>query len=322
MDQIAKDAFDEATRKALFAELRIDPATLEDLGGFESFVFRRNDTNTILRVTHTSHRDLGQVLAELEFIEYLAAHDAAVCRPVPQGEALANAWRDFVVCEFPVAQGHLATKEVWGAALFTEWGRAIGQFHRLTRDYSPIGTRRPDCAEDSNFDLVSLMPEGQPDVMAKAADCQAQFLTQPRHDNAFGLIHSDAHVGNFYVDDGKLTFFDFDDACYCWFSYDLATLLLSAVLQSWLGKAQADMDAMAREFLPRFLDGYSAEYEVTDDLLAQLPLALTFREICLYGVILKFVSPEESNWYTERFMAGRRERIVAGEPYVDLSFLR
>jgi Ser/Thr protein kinase RdoA (MazF antagonist) len=146
-------------------------------------------------------------------------------------------------------------------------------------------------------------------------------MAQPRSEHDFGLIHSDAHAGNFFADSGRLTFFDFDDACYCWFAYDVATILLSAVLQQWIGDKQAEREAAAREFLPRFLEGYSSACEMPPTLLEQLPLSLKFREICLYGVIKQFVTLEERNWYTDKFMAGRRERIERDEPYLALDFL-
>lgn len=322
MDPLALAAFDEATRTALFAELDIPRGKLVDLGGFESFVFRRTDTNTVLRVTHQRHRDLGQILAELHWIECLGRAGAAVCRPVPQGNGeLARAWRDFVISEFPLAPGRPVVASDWNTGLFVEWGRCIGQFHRVAQPYTPPTPQRPDCTDDSNFDLPALMPAGEPKMLERAAHYKARFLAQPRRADDFGLIHSDAHAGNFFVDNGKLTFFDFDDACYCWFAYDVATILFSAVLQQWIASSQHAREEEARRFLPAFLEGYRRENELAPTLIDQLPLALKFREICLYGVITSFVTPAHRNWYTEKFMDGRRQRIERDEPYLRLDFL-
>ena len=321
MNQIARDAFDEATRHALFRQLGIDPAQLTDLGGFESFVFSRRDRGSIVRFTHTSHRTLDQVLAELDWIDFLAREGGAVCTPLRQKDgSLACARGDFVVCEFSRAPGRPIDKSDWQPGLFIEWGRCIGQFHHLTRQYVPAVGPRPDCTVDPNFDLQGLVPD-QPLVLARAREVTQHFMAQPRSDSNFGLIHSDAHAGNFFTDNGRLVFFDFDDACYCWFAYDIATILLSAVLQQWIGDTQAEREAAAREFLPHFLEGYAGTCEVAPPLLEQLPLCLKFREICLYGVICRYVTPEERDCYTDKFMAGRRGRIERDEPYLALDFL-
>ena len=236
MDAIAQEAFDAGTRRDLFDYLSIPPAQLVDLGGFESFVFQRRDKNTILRVTHVGHRSLEMVTAELEWIEFLARQGAAVSLPVLQhGGQLAIRWRDFIVCEFERAKGATITEQDWGPALFESWGRSIGEFHRLARQFVPAdpACTRPDCSVDENFDLEFLVPTDQPVIQQRAKDYRARFMAQSRTDDNFGLIHCDAHAGNFFTDNGSLTFFDFDDACYCWYSYDIATILFSAVLQPW-----------------------------------------------------------------------------------------
>ena len=52
------------------------------------------------------------------------------------------------------------------------------------------------------------------------------------------------------------------------------------------------------------------------------PLFLKVREIGLYGVILSHEIDVDSGLddYPTNFMRGRRERIEAGEPYLDLDF--
>ena len=324
MDSIALEAFDAKTRRELFEDLSISPARLVDLGGFESFVFERRDRDTILRVTHVGHRSLEMVTAELQWIEFLARQGAAVSPPVRQADGrLAIRWRDFVVCEFERAKGGLITEQDWGPALFKKWGRCIGELHRLAGEYVPADPAyvRPDCSVDENFDLEFLAPAEQPVIQQRASEYRARFMAQSRTDDNFGLIHCDAHAGNFFIDNGNLTFFDFDDACYCWFAYDIATILFSAVLQSWLEDSEQAREKAAREFLPVFLDGYSATHTLPSGLLSHLPLGLKFREICLYGVINKYLPIDQWDWYPTRFMAGRRERIESDQPYLSLDFL-
>ncbi|MDZ7685247.1 MAG: hypothetical protein U5O39_09815 [Gammaproteobacteria bacterium] len=83
MDQRAIDAFTPPVRERVFASRDLKAQQLVDLGGFESFVFACESRRSILRITHTSHRDADQLLAELEWIADLHHHGAAVCRPLP-----------------------------------------------------------------------------------------------------------------------------------------------------------------------------------------------------------------------------------------------
>lgn len=319
MHQSAIDAFTESTRRDLFAALGIDQDDVIDLGGFESFVFQRKDRDTVLRVTHKSHRSLVQVMAELEWIDFLARRGAAVCTPVrTRNGELAFEWREFVVSEFRRAPGRTIVAQDWRAPLFREWGRRIGELHRLAAEFVPADpeSRRPDWTQDDNFALAARIPRDEEGVIARADEYVQRLHGLATGDADYGLIHCDAHPGNFFVDGGKLTFFDFDDSCYCWFAYDVATILFSAVLQPWIGNSQQAREAAARSFLPEFLEGYAGEAAVTDFMLAQMPLFLKVRELSLYGVICSFLVAGDFNWYETKFMNGRRERIERDAPYL------
>ena len=56
--------------------------------------------------------------------------------------------------------------------------------------------------------------------------------------------------------------------------------------------------------------------------LEAFPSFLKLREIDLYGVIYRSydVNDLSSDPWVSRFMAGRRERLEAGLPYVDIDF--
>jgi len=42
---------------------------------------------------------------------------------------------------------------------------------------------------------------------------------------SYGLVHCDVNPTNFYVNDGQITLFDFDDCAYNWFINDIAVAL-------------------------------------------------------------------------------------------------
>lgn len=76
--------FREDARVEAAARFGIEASTLRPLDAFENIVMEgeRSGLPYILRITHSSHRTAGMILAELDWVHYLAAHGVSVCRPV------------------------------------------------------------------------------------------------------------------------------------------------------------------------------------------------------------------------------------------------
>jgi Ser/Thr protein kinase RdoA (MazF antagonist) len=324
LDQAAIDAFDETTQGELFAELGVVPSTIEDLGGFESFVFARKDRDSILRVTHQGHRSLDEIMGEMHWVNHLARNEASVCSPVPQRSGdLAVEWGDFVISEFERAEGRIIQESDWDTPLFERWGESIGRFHRLAQGYQPgeAAWRRMHWREDPNFDVAARVSPAEVKVIERGNQHNGRMAALRDDDDVFGIVHCDAHAGNFHWDGDNITFFDFDDTCYCWFGYDVATVLFSAVLQEWIENSRAAQEATGREFLSAFLEGYSKEADTAGLLLEAFPIFLKVRELSLYAVIRAHLGDDyEDHWYTSKFMRDRLARIENDEPYLDISF--
>ncbi len=321
MEVAAIDAFTDNVKQHIFASLNIDPADLKDLGGFESFVFLHLPSDEIVRVTHESHRSVDQILAEMNFLKFLASHGAAVSTPVyVKAPELVIQIGEFIVSRFTCARGRRVESSDWHPDLFQQWGANIGQFHMLSQKYDAPGPRRTSWQADSNFALAEL-PASESVVSEIAGEALKRLAQLPTDSAYFGLIHGDAHSGNFFIDGDKLTFFDFDDCGYQWFGYDVATILFGAVMQSWMDESPAAQVEAAEAFLPAFLEGYKQFMPTSTLLLEQMPLFLKIRELSLYRVIHLHLDVNNlTDWYPARFMAGRRERIEAKLPYLDLDF--
>jgi len=101
----------------------------------------------------------------------------------------------------------------------------------------------------------------------------------PKDRAGYGLIHQDAHGGNFFIKDGAITLFDFDDCMYGWFIYDIAMVLFYAAL------GKEDMAAFTKTFMGDFLQGYAQENMLDPPWLPEIPHFLKLREIDLYAII-------------------------------------
>jgi Ser/Thr protein kinase RdoA (MazF antagonist) len=170
--------------------------------------------------------------------------------------------------------------------------------------------------DDINASVEEFMPAEDAQIAAAYRATFAHLKTLPRTAEGYGLIHQDAHGGNFFVDQtGQITLFDFDDCCYGHYIYDLAMVIFYAIAN------HDNMPAATREFLPSFLQGYRRENELDPAWFKEIPHFLKLREIDLYAVIHRSVGPGPyEDWWIGRYMAGRRECLLGNLPFVQFDF--
>ncbi len=93
-------------------------------------------------------------------------------------------------------------------------------------------------------------------MLTKYRDLRAYLDTLPQDSDSYGLVHSDFYFSNFFVDDSKITLFDFDDCCYAWFVYDIAMSLFYTLSHNSVHAADL---AKGRHFLSTYMEGYLGE---------------------------------------------------------------
>ena len=314
-------AFNPAIRAAIFQTLGVRESDLINLHGFENFVYALEQHNSILRISHSSHRDVDQLQAELDFLHYLNSAGAQVAapKPVTGDRFLVNVGEFWLSC-FEIANGQPITQNDWHQRLFFLWGKEIGRFHRLSKSYQPTKTRRLHWHADANFDFLAGIPSDDHEVRQQCIAYRQRLSNQSTDKDQFGLIHGDAHSGNFHFDSERLCFFDFDDCGYQWFAYDIATILFGAVLMPWIDNTREAQNQTAISFMKSFLSGYETENQLLG-LKSNLAFFLKIRELSLYSVIHShFASEALMDEYPKKFMIDRRRRIIADEPFIDVDF--
>jgi Ser/Thr protein kinase RdoA (MazF antagonist) len=261
---------------------------IELLDNVANFVyqFQSQDQWKILRITHSSHRSEEQIIAELDWVNFLAEHTVPVARPCssrnqrltetfPVGDSYFTA----VVFEF--AAGQLienADPAEWNPDLFRSMGRIIGSMHRVAKVYHPahLSQRRPHWYED---DLIQNARQYLPPEQLQAADELEEILSQfsqlPTSPDDYGLIHGDVNPTNFHVDNGKITLFDFDDCAYNWFINDIAVAM--PLYSSMFNKP--DWETRLCEFIVSFMRGYEEENHLDDKWLNLLPICLRLQNL-------------------------------------------
>ncbi len=99
-----------------------------------------------------------------------------------------------------------------------------------------------------------FLPPGNEGVIQKHEELMAHLASLPVDPSGYGLIHQDVHGGNFFVADGGITLFDFDDCLYAWFMHDVAMTLFYVLPMDC--SAPEDVE-FARRCFGELMDGYA-----------------------------------------------------------------
>jgi Ser/Thr protein kinase RdoA (MazF antagonist) len=317
MEKEIRDRFNEGVLGEAMERFGIAEGDIKLLDGFESFMYeyQRGGGAYILRLGHSRRRTPDLIRGEVDWINFLADGGAGVARAIESlnGE-LVEVIPDekdgtFLASAFVKAQGGpMWVMGGWTDGLMETYGKLLGRIHALSKKYT-VGDeawRRPNW-EDDQYGLDLPL---EPAVASKLHEVMDYLQALPRDRASYGMIHQDAHAGNFFVDEaGRITLFDFDDCVYGHFAYDLAMVLFYAITN------REDATAFAANFWPKFMRGYEAENDLDPVWQKEIPHFMKLREIDLYALILRDYDSLAGDAWVESFLDGRRERIVAGVQY-------
>jgi amicoumacin kinase len=329
MEKEIRARYGDAILAAAQARYGIDPEQMRLLDGFESFMYayRQDGRDYILRLSHSLRRTPELIYGEVDWINYLAAHGAGVAQAVPsvRGKLVELIDDDqgghFLATAFIKASGGSPwQREQWDERLFEEYGRLIGRLHALTKAYRPTNPawKRFDWDDPTMLFVEQWLPGGNETIVESYRALVAGLRRLPQDGDSYGLIHQDAHGGNFFVDaDYRITLFDFDDCVYGHFVYDLAMVLFYAVTN------RADAAEFGLHFWRHFWRGYQQENDLDPAWLQQMPHFLKLREFDLYAALHRSYDDVDNipHSWPAKFMHGRKERLENNIPYLALDWL-
>ncbi|WP_374933133.1 phosphotransferase enzyme family protein [Neobacillus driksii] len=302
---------------------------VKKLGDFENYVFEayRGNKPVILRITHSTHRSKDEILAELDWMNFLhqqkvncpeafTSSNNQLIEDMPVGDG-----SFFYACLFSKVDGYPVKikSDVFNNQLFHAWGKAIGHMHSVTKEYKPSKEikLRPAWENEELLDIESYVPN-EKEVIKNTKLLIKELKSLPINKDNFGLIHSDIHSGNFFYDGKCVHVFDFDDCSYHWFASDIAIPLYYSVLYGYHNSSEMEREQFASNFLFYFIQGYEEHHSLPVAWKEQLPLFFMLRDITLYSVLHKKISPEERDLEINRMIEGLKSRIIKKEPIVKL----
>lgn len=328
MEKTIRDQFNDQILAKAAKHYGIHPDQVKILGGFESFVFEYSleKKGYILRLSHSSRRTDAMISGEVEWINYLAQGGVPAARAVPSHggklvEVVPSAEGHFSTVAFAKAPGSFTPREAWKPPLFQKLGQVLGRMHALTKEYAPSrpDIKRPEWEDETDGYAGRYLPPSEQVAIKKFDQLVTRLMTLPRGRDAYGLVHTDVHRGNFYLQgEDKITLFDFDDCHYSWFVDDIAMALFYAVPHHCVGEDNLNL---ARSFITNLMQGYCQENQLDPAWFNQIPAFLKLREIAVYAAIhAGYDDLDNLDPWCASFMKDRKEKIAHDVPFIDLDF--
>ena len=325
-EYIQKDMSEQVIEAAAYL-YGVKLSQIKKIGGFENFIFEFsiNTDSFILRFVHSGHRTYEQVLAELEFIEYLDSNNSPVStvihsindKIVEKLNISDNKY--FSVCVFEKAPGNFVVKDDLTDEFYVMFGEEIGKLHKLTKSFIPIN-KRIDWTEENYMEIAVKVLEKKDD---KIIEIYAKLLEKlkklPKNNDNFGLIHTDLHFHNMYIYSGELTFFDWDDSSYKHFISDIAIVLFYHFM--YKEQSQEDINVQSRRILALLIKGYRRKNNIDISFFQNLNDFLLLRSIVVYIVLVAAGATKSDNQFIQRYFSKTRISIIENTPFLDLDFV-
>lgn len=324
MEKHIHTLFNDGILNEASSKYKMELGSLRKVGGFENYVYgyTLEGKEYILRITHSSHRSSEMVQSELDWVEYLSKNNANVCIPI---YSLHNNLVEiipvshdnyFIATAFSKAPGRHMVKDDATEPLFKQWGKSIGKMHCLTKSYVQKDgiMNRPIWYDDPIFyNANEYLPFDHKIVADKLYELVDKLKELPKEKDGYGLIHTDIHSGNFFIDGGNITVFDFDDCSYQYFISDIAIALFYCLLSPDTTEHRL---AFADRFLTAFLEGYREENQLDNKWLLLLPEFLKLRELELYVVIYRSCDMNNPGPWEQNYMNNRKTNIENDLPFL------
>lgn len=326
MEPRIKERFDTDILHAIAARYSTNKDSLCTLPGFMNLIYQCQIGNTqyILRISHSSRRNVNLIQAECNWITYLHENGLSVAYPVlSENNQFVETFIDnngeyFLATLFIKALGNHPAKPDLNTLFFKNYGRTIGKMHSLSKKYAPVNevVRRPTWDDQIMLDVARNISKSDEKILEKFNQLYKHLKTLPEDKNSFGLIHQDPHTGNLFVDNkGQITLFDFDDCTYSWFINDIALVLF------YVSMSSDKPESFIPEFFRHFYDGYLQENELSSDWFSEIHYFLKLRELDIYSLIYNNYDGQiASSQWAAHFMNNRKFRIEQDIPYIDFDF--
>lgn len=303
----------------------VEYGDLVQAGQHQSLVYKASgkESNFFIRITHREHRSRSLISAEVDWLRYLDINNFKVATPIKSMhgndyEVVKSEDEEFIVVAFTEAVGLGIGKQPWSEETPKKLGVLTAIMHDLATQYIPKNEFKRHQWIENNFiaKAKDYLPVNQQKVLDELYELVETISKLPIDSGSYGLIHGDLVACNYHIDGENVTFFDFDEACYCWFINDIAIQLFYWSL-GWQGLV--DLEGVKLD-ARKFFEGYRSVRPLDDYWIGKIPLFIRLREIILYISIHRSRNLDDLDLWTKNFMEDRQYRIENRIPFLGIDF--
>jgi Ser/Thr protein kinase RdoA (MazF antagonist) len=283
----------------------------------------------ILRVSEYSDKRKSHIDFELNWVNYLANNLDNVVKPVKSlnnklYEIIQVDDKRYILCLFEKAKGKIVdcnNPREFNHKLFFDLGALMGDMHRLTKEYNKNTVKQEFewyiNRDDSTFsrDKSILDEEIQPFEQKYHTEIHALPISK----DTYGIIHSDIHLYNFFVDNGHIKLFDFDDCRFDWYANDIARTLFFMVQIFGCSKPEKERTEFAETYLITYLKGYNQTNIIDKYWIPKFNLFMKYSMMDGYKFVKNHWKNEPVNPYQE-YLDWHKNRIINDLPYVFIDY--
>lgn len=310
----------------------VKPAHEIRMGGTGNLVFevKRANIAYILRASEYSPDRKEHTAFELKWVEYLSDHMAGVVRPKKSVnhnlyEVITASSKAYILCLLEKAPGKIVDSNnpnEFNEELFFTLGALMGNMHRLTVDYEG-NIRKPEFEWNSPINSWRnanvILDENVRLFQKRYCD---EISALPIDKDNYGIIHWDIHTDNFFVDNGKIKLFDFDDCQFNWYTADMASAIFFMVLKGagpLTHKSEKERTEFAEAYLISYLKGYLQTNKTSAYWIRKIDLFIKY-QMCDEYLATQNGWPHEFAHLRDWYLSWHKERITKGLPYVFIDY--
>jgi len=282
-----------------------DEGTLELWRASSNFVyaFERNRVQYFLRFSFEQDKNIEQLKAELEYMQYLHLNGFPSVTPIKSIsgeliETLMTSEGTYIAVVFSAANGINLDSDTITKKQMEEWGKSLGSLHCLSKKFEPGPERRINWLDTVQF-MESVFQKHPTELIAleELSRVTTWLHSIPTGNDVYGLIHYDFQLDNIFFKENKNHSFnviDFDDAIYHWYALDIVTALDDFI---------DDNNPHSKLLIQSFLNGYRSKMVLEDDVVAQFPQYQRYANLYKFSRLLRSLDYEEINetppWFDE-----------------------
>lgn len=282
-----------------------DEGTLEVRRASSNFVyaFECNQVQYFLRFSFDQDNSIGQLKAELEFMQYLQLNEFTTVTPIYSIsgkliETLKTPEGTYIAVVFSAANGINLDSDTITEKQMDEWGKSLASLHCLSQTFEPVSERRKSWLDTVQF-MESVFQKHPREQLALQELRRVTTWLQsiPTGNDVYGLIHYDFQLDNIFFEENKDHIFniiDFDDALYHWYALDIVTALDDFI---------EDDNPHSKLLIQSFLNGYRSINVLENDAVAQFPQFQRYANLYKFSKLLRSLDYGKINetppWFDE-----------------------